>query len=376
MLTSLKVSLSIDTLVVGQTATASVSGLDQHSAAIGIGTAAWTSASPGVATVSASGVVTAVAPGRTMLIASADGKQGERPLTIVQAVVSRVSVTPDAVRLARGTTIQLTATALDYNGRALPDRKVDWTTSDATKASVSATGLVTANAPGVATITATGEGVTAATAVTVTGFADLVATVTVGPLVPNLIVGGTVQLSAVLKDAAGVVLTDRAVTWSVIGVPGANVATISSGGLVTALTPGTVIVEAFAEGQYGAITITVKDDLDEKIVVTFAAPVLNELVGDTLRVVVGVNSLHPVVGVVAMVGPERRPLVLSFARVGALGNAYLWIGSIDITDLPTGPYQLQATATDDRGARGAGSTQFQRDTRVGKGGSGSAPKVK
>lgn len=373
-LTAVRILLSPDTLVVGESATASAAGLDQFGVAIGIGVPTWSSTSPGVATVSASGVVSAVAPGRTMLVASVNGKQGERLLTIVQAVISRVSITPAALRMVRGATLLLRASALDFNGRELPGRRIDWTTSDATKATVSSAGVVTALSPGVVMITATGEGVSASTVVTVTGSADSVATVTLGPTTATLTVGGNVQLSATLKDGAGNTLTGRTVTWSVSGIPGTNAATVSDAGLVTALAPGTVIVQAFSEGQVGAMTITVKDNLDASIVVTFALPAENELSGDTLRVQVGVKSVNPLASVVAVVGRFQTTLV--FGLSGARGFLPIWVGVIDITDLPTGPYQVMVTATDNRGARGVGSRQFLRDTRTGKGGSGTPPKQK
>ena len=373
-LTAVRILLSPDTLVVGESATASAAGLDQFGVAIGIGVPTWSSTSPGVATVSASGVVSAVAPGRTMLVASVNGKQGERLLTIVQAVISRVSITPAALRMVRGATLLLRASALDFNGRELPGRRIDWTTSDATKATVSSAGVVTALSPGVVMITATGEGVSASTVVTVTGSADSVATVTLGPTTATLTVGGSVQLVATLKDGAGSILTGRAVSWSATGVAGANVATVSNTGLVMALSAGTVIVEAFSEGQHGEATITVRDNVDTNIVITFATPEEKELVGDTLRVLVTVKSAYPLVSVVAAVGSIRT--TLAYTLVGPRGTGVAYTGWIDITDLPTGPYQVVATATDNRGARGVGSRQFQRDTRTGKGGSGDQPKMK
>ena len=376
VLTVVRISLSSDTLLVGQSATASVTGLDQNSAVIDIGAPTWSTTSPSIATVSPSGVVSAVAPGQTMLIASVNGKQGQQSLTILQAAISRLSMTPDAPRVVRGTTLQLTASALDFNGRALPGRAIVWTSSDGAKATVTSTGFVTALSPGVVTIVATSEGVSASSVVTVTGSVDSVATVTVSPATSILKVGGTVQLAATLKDDAGNTLTGRAVTWSVTGIRGAGVATVSGAGFVNAESPGTVIVEAFCEGRHGAATITVNDDVDSTIVVTFAAPVENALVGDTLLVIVGVKSLYPLASVVAAVGPMRTLLTLKYQRVGALGGSYLWTGSIDITDIPSGPCGILVTATDNRGAHGLGSRQFQRDTRKDKGGSGTPPKQK
>ena len=376
VLTTVRVSLTPDTLVVGQSMTASAAGLDQKSAVIGIGALSWSTSSPSVAIVSQNGVISAVAPGRTMVIASANGTQGERLLTVVQASISRVSITPEAARVVRGATVHLTATALDYNGRPLSDRRIDWTTSDASKATVTSTGAVTALSPGVVTIIATGEGVNASVVVTITAAVDVVASMSLSPSTGTLTVGGSLQLVATLKDAAGATLAARLVTWSVSGVSGANVATVSNTGLVAALSPGTAIVEAFSEGQHGAAAIIVGDNVDTTIVVTFAAPVANELVGDTLRVAVGVKSPYPLASVVAAVGPARKLLTLSYQRVGALGGSYLWLGSVDVTDIASGPFLVEVTATDNRTARGVASRQVLRDVTKGKGGTVTPPRQK
>ncbi|WP_254919477.1 Ig-like domain-containing protein [Pantoea sp. VS1] len=75
-----------------------------------------------------------------------------------------MTVTPATASLAVNATRQLTA-------RCSRDRTGTWTTSDAMKATVSSTGLVTAVGAGTATITftSTDGGYTATCAVTVTG---------------------------------------------------------------------------------------------------------------------------------------------------------------------------------------------------------------
>ncbi len=375
VLTVVRVSLSADTIPVGQSAVATIAGLDQSSAPIGVGTPTWSTASPAVATVSAGGVVTAVSQGRTTLIASVNGKQGEIPVTVVEIPIARLSITPAVIRLARGARVQLTAAVLDFSGRVLPGRAIGWSSSDVTRASVTTAGVVTALAPGLVSIAATSEGSSASVGVTVTGAPDSVWTVTVTPAAASLTVGGAMQLVAALADRAGRPLTGRIVTWSASGAPGTNVATVSSSGMVTAVSPGTVIVQAFSEGQHGAATISVKDDVDESIIVTFATPVEDELVGDTLLLAVGVKLPQALASVIAVVGPTRTPHTLR-SQQKRVGSPLLWVASIDITDLPAGPWVVEVTATDIRGARGVGSRQFLRDTRKEKGGSSAAPRVK
>ena len=81
-----------------------------------------------------------------------------------------------------------------------------------------------------------------------------VASVTVTPASSDALVGGTVQLTAVAKDAQGNALADRAITWSTAS---ATVATVNASGLVTAVGAGTATISATSEGRSGSATITV-----------------------------------------------------------------------------------------------------------------------
>ena len=81
-----------------------------------------------------------------------------------------------------------------------------------------------------------------------------VATVTVAPLTPGVEIGESVRLSATLKDADGTLLSDRLVLWF---TSNPDVATVSSTGLVTGVSEGTITVAATSEGQTGTTTVTV-----------------------------------------------------------------------------------------------------------------------
>jgi hypothetical protein len=372
-LTRLRVSFPSDTLETGLAATASAVGLDQNGAALSTGVITWSSTTPAVATISPDGTITAQTVGQTTLVATSNGAQGQRTLTVLAPVVAHLLITPETARLLRGATLSLVTSAITVNGRLVEGRPVYFTSSDSTRATVTAAGVVTALTPGDVVVTATSEGASAATTFTVTAIPDSVQTVTLTPSSGALSVGGSLQLSATQTDARGVILGGRAPVWTVTGIVGANVATVSSTGLVTATGPGTALVEAFSEGQYGSATIIVADNVDPRIVVTFALPVENAVIGDTLKVIVNATAPNPIVSVVAEVGPNRKPVTLEYRAVGALGGSYLWVGILDITDIHAGPCQILVTATDNRGGHGVATRQFQRDARIGKGGSSQQP---
>ena len=81
-----------------------------------------------------------------------------------------------------------------------------------------------------------------------------VASVDVAPESASVAVGGTVQLSAALKDAGGEPLSGRTVTWT---TDDAQVATVSATGLVTGVAVGSATITAGSEGQSGTSHVTV-----------------------------------------------------------------------------------------------------------------------
>jgi hypothetical protein len=166
-LTSLGVSIA-GTLVIGQSATAIVSGIDQFGATFPPGPVVWSSVSSAVATVSGVGVVTAVAAGQTQIVAATNGIQAQASVTVVPIPVATVTVTPLTVPLVAGSTQQLTVVTRDAANNVLVGRVVAWTVTDASKATVDANGLVTAVAAGTTIVTATSEGKTGASQIIVT----------------------------------------------------------------------------------------------------------------------------------------------------------------------------------------------------------------
>ncbi|HWK50860.1 MAG TPA: Ig-like domain-containing protein, partial [Steroidobacter sp.] len=64
------------------------------------------------------------------------------------SAVSRIVVSESTIRLGAEMTTQLSATALNKSGNALPNVSFEWQSSDAAVASVNASGLVTGVAPG------------------------------------------------------------------------------------------------------------------------------------------------------------------------------------------------------------------------------------
>jgi len=82
-------------------------------------------------------------------------------------IVASMSLAPGNTAIDSGTTVQLTATVMDFHNQAIPNAVVAWASAPASIASVSSAGLVTGVAPGVAVVTASSGGVSTADTVTV-----------------------------------------------------------------------------------------------------------------------------------------------------------------------------------------------------------------
>ncbi|MEQ1691571.1 MAG: Ig-like domain-containing protein [Gemmatimonas sp.] len=128
----------------------------------------WTSSDPTVATVSATGLVTAIGLGPTTITATSEGRSTTATITIIPpAPVATISFTPNSGFMPTTIGVPLALVLRDAANVILTGRVVAWTTSNAAVATVSGTGVVTGVASGTVTITATSEGRSAAATFTV-----------------------------------------------------------------------------------------------------------------------------------------------------------------------------------------------------------------
>ena len=144
-------------LVVGSTAQLQARTLDAAGAVLGGRPVTWVSATPTVATVSGTGLVTAVAPGETQITATSEGRSAQIGITVIPPPVASVEVTPADLELEAGETATLTAVLRDAAGNELTGREITWASSATQVATVDAEGVLTAVAPGAAIITASSE---------------------------------------------------------------------------------------------------------------------------------------------------------------------------------------------------------------------------
>lgn len=153
--------------VVQLTATA----LDKNGATVAGRTATWSVVSGGVTVGASSGSMTAVSVGAAVVRAAMAGRTQDLAVTVNQTSVDTVKLAPVDTTVLAGSSFTYRVTVKSGYGDVLTGRPITYSSSNASLATISASGVVNALQPGTVTITATsnqGRGGT-----TVTGTATL-----------------------------------------------------------------------------------------------------------------------------------------------------------------------------------------------------------
>ncbi|MCS5703650.1 MAG: Ig-like domain-containing protein, partial [Acidobacteria bacterium] len=148
---------------------------DQSGNVMSNDTVTWTASDQGIATVSFSGLVTAVGPGTSTVTATASSASGTATVTVIQTPTSLELSDTVISFYSLGDTTRIRATVRDENQNLINDSPVVWTTSDSSVAGISSGGLIRAYAVGSVTITATLESLQAEARITITVWESITA---------------------------------------------------------------------------------------------------------------------------------------------------------------------------------------------------------
>ena len=281
-LVSIEVSPAAPSIVNGLTQQFTATGLYSDNSTQDLTTqVTWASSDNVVATMSnaagSNGLATADSVGSTTVSATSDDVSGDTTLTVTDATLVSIEVSPATPSIVDGLTQQFTATGL-YSDNSTQDltTQVTWNSSDSAVATVSnavgSKGLATAASVGGTTVSATSDGVSGDTTLTVTD-ATLVS-IEVSPAASSIVDGLTQQFTAtgLYSDNSTQDLTTE-VTWASSDGAVATVSNaVGSNGLATAASVGSTTVSATSGDVSGDTTLTVTDATLVSIEVTPAAP--------------------------------------------------------------------------------------------------------
>jgi len=219
----------------------------------------WNSTNTAVATVSGSGLVTAVGNGSTLVTASSGAFSSASVTVTVAQFANGVNVTPGSVAFgAIGSTRQLAAVVVDSSGAAVAGAPaVTWTrVGTGTTATVSVSGLVTSTAVGASdTAVATASAKEGRAPISVT---QVVASVLVSPAGTDTLstTGRTKQYTAIARDSQANTIGAAVIAWS---SSSPSVATVGAGtGLATAVADGSTNVIATSNTITGQRPLVVR----------------------------------------------------------------------------------------------------------------------
>ena len=254
--TSITVTPSSHTLAtIGLTVQLTATVRDQNNNPMTGQTVTWTSANTAVATVSGSGLVTAVSNGTSQITARSGNVSGTASITVAEPVPTRIAITPSSHTLAAiGATVKLSASVLDQRSNIMSGQTITWSSGNEAVATVSGAGLVTAVSNGMAEVTAKSGSLSSTASITVEQVPAAIL-IAVDPDSTTLTeIDQTLQLTATVSDANDVTIEDAMVTWS---SSNESVATVDEEGLVTPVSSGTADITATAGEASQSVTVMV-----------------------------------------------------------------------------------------------------------------------
>lgn len=213
--------------------------------------AVYASSRESVATVDENGVVTGHARGQAVItVESADGGAKARVTVKVLQQPTSVSLSPESLTLATGKKAAIRATVLPKNA---DNKKLIWSSSDESIATVDSRGRVTSVAPGQAVITAACEDDPSVCASVTLRDVRLASSISFPEKSYDVIIGQTFQLEPqVLPEDT----SNKAVTYK---VKDSRIATVDENGLVKALKGGKTTVTAVAtDGSKRRATVNIR----------------------------------------------------------------------------------------------------------------------
>ena len=236
---------------------------------------AWTSADNSIASVSTAsgtqGLVTGLGAGSTSITAAHGVVSGSTTVSVTDATLTSITVTPINPSIAKLTMVQLIATGTFSDGSTQDlTTQVSWTSADEAIAQVSninTPGVVTGLEVGSTSITATLSGVSGSTTDTVT--AATLTSIEITPPNPSIAKGTSIQLSAIgtFSDGTTQDLTSQVSATS--SNPGIVVPNPSAAkGLVTGTVVGSTVITATLNGIQGSTTVTVTSAVLTSITIT------------------------------------------------------------------------------------------------------------
>lgn len=214
----------------------------------------WTSLVPEIATVTTTGRLSGKAAGRTEIIAHYQELETRAVVRITQIPAASIRIAPSGAQLETGDTVRFNAVVLDSMGSVLPNRRVVWSSSMPSVASIDSMGTLVARAAGSTRIRAQSGSVNAYVTVEVRWAP--VATLRFDLEEITLFIGDRLTLDPITHDAAGNPVPAHSITWT---SDDPQIAAVNVKGDVHAISFGSTLIRARTDGVEGTVRVNVRE---------------------------------------------------------------------------------------------------------------------
>ncbi|MEO7522186.1 MAG: Ig-like domain-containing protein, partial [Gemmatimonas sp.] len=285
----------------------------------------WSSSNTAVASVSQSGVVTAVRPGQVQIVAETDQVLGASTVTVTEIPIVSCSLSPLTQKVTVNGQTQPSLTIRDSTQAilTLAGRAITWQSDNEVVAVVTQTGLVSARRAGTARIVALSTENPSVSCFTMIEAVDpRVDKVVIQQRTGSLRIGIPRGLTVAVLDSVNNLITGRQTNWTSV-TPG--IASVSSAGVVTGIALGTARIAVNVEGAVDTVSFAVT-----KVPVTSVrtSPLqVNLLLGETRQLGVTVtDSTGTIVTDRPVEWISNNPSIASVTQAGVVRA--LGIGSV------------------------------------------------
>ncbi len=214
----------------------------------------WQSVNSSIVEISTSGLVTARSNGSTTITANFNGQSSSSNITVTDATLDSINVSPNNSSLPNGANINLEATGF-YSDSSSQDltSQVSWQSSDNSTAEISNLGLLTGRSVGTASITASFDGQSHSALITITP--ATLDSINISP--GNLSIANGTSASLLVNGLYSD-LTQQDLTQQVSWQSSDNsIVEINTEGLVTGYSVGSAIITANLDGVSSTASVSV-----------------------------------------------------------------------------------------------------------------------
>ncbi|MDD3174919.1 MAG: DUF4332 domain-containing protein [Candidatus Nanoarchaeia archaeon] len=343
VLTRIELSPISVNLTVGETQQMNATAFDQYDFEMDV-EINYNSSNTSVATISTTGLVTALNAGIIIINASNGDISNISTIMVEEPVLTTFTLLPASAGITVNNTLQMSVTALDQFGYVM-DVEINYTSSNDSVATINSTGFVNAIKEGLTTITATSGVLNDTSAITVE-----IATFTAIELLPetvNMTIMNSLQLDAKAVDQFGYVM-DEEINYT---SSDELIATVNfTTGLVNAISIGSATITATSGTIFNTSIINV---------VNTTAPVITSFTLNPTSVYVG----ETITGTCIIADNLDMGIITSITGIdtsstGTKTATCTATGTTNLTDSATATYEVSSSSGGSSGGSGSGSYNY------------------